>query len=87
MPYKKITRRCGHVETIWLLDSEIENAMAIKNHEDELCDECYKKFTPVDEVEMDYKTYKIEYGGSYRTKPGSYDKDTKQIIVYVPRYP
>lgn len=83
MPKKKITRKCGHQETVWFVDGELNYPQAIKNHEDELCDSCYRLFTPVQEVEMDYKTYKIEFGNC-RTKPNSYDKKTKRIIVYVP---
>ena len=83
MPYQKILRKCGHYETVWLLDSEIGNPASLQAHQDELCNECYARFNDVIEIEMDYKTYKIEFGDC-RTKGGSYDAETKRIIVFVP---
>lgn len=80
---KKIMRSCGHQEKVWLLDSEVNDPKAIKNHEAEICNKCYLILNRVREVEMDYKSYKIEYHNC-RTKPGSYNKESKRIVVYVP---
>lgn len=84
MPYKEILRKCGHYETVFLMDDEVNNPVAMRAHQDELCNECYAMLNDVLEVEMDYKTYKIEFGDC-RTKGGSYDKESKRIIVFVPR--
>ena len=37
-----------------------------------------------EEVEMKYSEYKENYA-DYKTKSGSYDKETKTIVVYVPK--
>ncbi len=84
MPYMTITRKCGHNEKVFLYEDEMNNQNSIKNHCEYECEKCFLKHNNVKEVKMDYSTYKIEY--SYcRTKPNSYDKDSKTIIVYIPK--
>ena len=83
MPYKYIIRSCGHKERVWLQPGEVNDPAAIQYHSEEICLKCYKVRNPVYEKKMDYMTYKTEYHDC-RTKPGSYDDDTKTISVYVP---
>ena len=55
-----------------------------------VCPDCYKTQLDAeaaegcDEVEMSYKEYKTDYADC-KTKRDSYNKETKTIVVYVPR--
>lgn len=83
MPFIKILRKCGHYETVWFLDNEVTNPDSMHAHQDELCEECYVRKNAVREVEMDYKTYKIEFGDC-RIKAGTYNPVEKRVTVFVP---
>ncbi len=84
MPYMTITRKCGHNEKVFLYEDEMNNQNSIKNHCEHECEKCFLKHNNINEVKMSYSSYKIEYSDC-RTKSNSYDKDSKTIIVYIPK--
>ena len=87
-----VTRACGHEETVELYGPNKERESKIKWLESTVCTACYRAEQDAeaakkcDEVEMLYREYKQDYA-ECRTKAGSYNKETKTIIVYVPRKP
>ncbi len=78
-----ITRVCGHKEKIWLVDGEENNAVALSNHSNYPCLQCYLELTPCKPRRMLYCDYKVEYSHC-RTRPNSYDPQTKTIVVFIP---
>lgn len=87
-----VTRACGHEETVQLYGTNKERESKIKWMESTVCTACYRSEQDAeaakkcDEIEMPYREYKQDYADC-RTKSGSYNKETKTIIVYVPRKP
>ena len=82
---------CGHTEEMQLFGKMEDRERKIKYlGKNGLCSECYKKkmneenSENCEEVEMSYREYKENYADC-KTKSGSYDKETKTIIVYVPK--
>ena len=80
---KIITRACGHKEKIWLVDGEENDPVALANHSEYLCLQCYLGSTPCKRHRMLYRDYIIEYSHC-RTLPNSYDPKTKTIVVFIP---
>lgn len=89
-----VRRACGHTEEVDISGSPTQCAQSLKWYRVTICKKCYqeKKFEEeqgnlsekYEEVEMHYSEYKTDYS-EYRYKPGSYNKYTKTIIVYVPQ--
>lgn len=81
---------CGHTE-----ERELFGKVALRMQKIEwwerkcVCSACYQEQKDIensidcDEVEMSYRQYKTEYANC-KTKSGSYNGETKTIIVYVP---
>lgn len=91
MAHYNVKFSCGHEQCIELFGKTSERERKIKWYEEcGVCSECYKEQKAIemsinhDEVEMSYKQYKTEYANC-KTKPGSYNGETKTIVVYVPR--
>ena len=80
-----IKRACGHEEQIEVFGKTSDREYRIKCEENKTCRECYQaeQYKGCNEVEMTYAEYKNNYADC-KTKPGSYDKKNKTIIVYVP---
>ena len=81
---------CGHEEEVQLYGKVEERENKIKYlSKNGICSECYKKkmneenAKNCEEVKMSYREYKNSYSDC-KTKSGSYDKEEKTIIVYVP---
>lgn len=81
---------CGHIQTVYLFGKTEEREKKIKYFEKYcVCQECYDQQKNIEnsdgceEVEMPYREYKTNYS-ECNTKAGSYNGDTKTIIVYVP---
>lgn len=86
-----VTFSCGHTEEIQIYGKAEERERKIKYFgKSGLCPECYKqkmneeKAESCEEVEMKYSEYKENYADR-KTKSGSYDKEEKTIVVYVPK--
>lgn len=85
-----VARACGHEEIVEVYGPNKERECKIKWLERTVCSACYRAeleeaaAKECDEVEMLYREYKQDYADCL-TKSGSYDKETKTIIVYVPR--
>lgn len=86
-----ITFSCGHTHTVDIYGSAAEREHKVKRYETQaVCPDCYKAQLDAeaaegcDEVEMSYKEYKTDYADC-KTKRDSYNKETKTIVVYVPR--
>lgn len=82
---------CGHVHTVELFGKNSERERKIKWYEQcGVCPNCYREQKEIemaithDEIEMFYGEYKRNYANC-KTKPGSYNGETKTIIVYVPK--
>ena len=82
---------CGHTETVELFGKNADRQRKIAWFEESgLCSKCYaeKKAAEMtegfDAVEMFYGDYKEKFSDC-KTKPGSYNRETKTIIVYVPK--
>lgn len=82
---------CGHVHTVELFGKSEERQKKIAYFEKcGVCPDCYKeqkeieKSVGCDEVEMSYRDYKTNYA-ECKTKSGSYNGETKTIVVYVPK--
>jgi hypothetical protein len=80
-----VKRSCGHEEQVDLYGKTSERENKIKWMESKLCKACYNQGQDADckEIEMSYREYKEDYNHC-KTKPGSYDKKYKTIVVYVP---
>ena len=83
-----VTYLCGHdgVENITGTNVNGERDRKLKwIEENKLCYDCYIKeqIEGCKEIEMHYKEYKDNYANC-RAKKGSYNKESKTIIVYVP---
>lgn len=81
---------CGHEETIELFGKGTERERKIVYFEKYgVCSCCYREMKEMEkaagckEVEMFYGKYKKEFANC-KTKAGSYNGETKTIIVYVP---
>lgn len=96
-PERKITMKyevkfsCGHTETVELFGKNADRQRKIAWFEESgLCSKCYaeKKAAEMadgfDAVEMFYGDYKEKFSDC-KTKPGSYNRETKTIIVYIPK--
>lgn len=90
-----ITHTCGHTEEhqIYGTNAHGERDRKIAWLETTLCPECYRKEqaekaaaeaseSGLTETEMKYSEYKNNYADC-KTKPGSYNKESKTIIVFV----
>lgn len=77
-----VTRACGHEEVVNLYGPNAQREAKIKWLESTVCANCYNA-EGCDEVEMLYREYKENYADC-KTKQGSYDRENKTIIVYVP---
>lgn len=77
----EVTRSCGHVQTIEVFGKASERERKITWYETTPCRDCEMKET-CEAVEMHYSQYKNEYADC---KTGEYNKETKTIIVYVPK--
>lgn len=82
---------CGHTETVELFGKNADRQRKIAWFEESgLCSKCYAEQKSAemaegfDAVEMFYGEYKEKYSDC-KTKPGSYNRETKTIIVYVPK--
>lgn len=82
---------CGHTHTVELFGKTSERERKIKWYEEvAVCPDCYREQKEIEmqithnEIEMFYGDYKRNYP-NYKTKPGSYNGETKTIIVYVPK--
>lgn len=82
---------CGHKETIELFGKTNERERKISYFKKYgVCSCCYKeqkeieKSIDCEEIEMYYGEYKKNYSNC-ETKAGSYNGETKTIIVYVPK--
>lgn len=83
---------CGHEGTVQLFGPGKERERKIWWYENRCdCPECYAKrqsekmAEEYDEVEMHYGEYKTKYSAC-KTKQGSYNPDTKTIVVFVPKH-
>lgn len=81
---------CGHTHTVELFGKTSEREQKIAWYEKSgVCPDCYKEQKNIEssidceEVEMSYKQYKNEYANC-KTKSGSYNGETKTIVVFVP---
>lgn len=86
-----VTFACGHTHTVDLYGPGAARERKIKWYENScLCPDCYaaqkaaEMADAFDEVEMSYAEYKREHA-ECKTKPGTYNKATRTIIVYVPK--
>lgn len=86
-----VTFSCGHTEEIQIYGKAEERERKIKYFgKSGLCPECYKKkmneekAENCEEVRMSYREYKENYADC-KTKSGSYDKEEKTIVVYIPK--
>lgn len=90
-----VTHTCGHEEVhqIYGTNAHGERDHKIEWLETTLCSECWKKEREVKaaaearesgmhEVEMKYSEYKNNYSDC-KTRPNSYNRETKTIIVFV----
>lgn len=86
---------CGHTEPMYLFGKETERQRKIAWWEEQgMCTKCYRAWLAVkmaedhDEVEVSYRDYKNGQYGKYddcKIKPGSYNAETKTIILYMPK--
>lgn len=81
-----VKRACGHEEQVEVFGTTKERENKIKWYEATDCTSCYSKAanSNCEEIEMTYSEYKNNYADC-KTKPNSYNKSTKTIIVYVPK--
>lgn len=82
---------CGHTETVDLFGKNTDRQRKIAWFEESgLCSKCYAEQKAAemaegfDAVEMFYGEYKEKYSDC-KAKTGSYNRETKTIIVYVPK--
>ena len=82
---------CGHAEEVQIYGKAEERERKIKYFgKSGLCPECYKKkmneekSENCEEVRMSSREYKENYADC-KTKSGSYDKEEKTIVVYIPK--
>ncbi len=82
---------CGHTETVELFGKNADRQRKISWFEESgLCSKCYaeQKAAEMAEgfnaVEMFYGDYKEKFSNC-KTKPGSYNRETKTIVVYIPK--
>lgn len=81
---------CGHEEEKELFGKTSERERKIDYFEKYgICTKCWREQKAIEdsigceEVEMSYRQYKTEFA-SCKTKAGSYNGETKTIVVYVP---
>ena len=83
-----VTFSCGHTQEVQIYGKAEERERKIKYFgKSGLCPECYKKKMNeenCEEVRMSYREYKENYADC-KTKSGSYDKEEKTIVVYIPK--
>lgn len=86
-----VTFSCGHTETVEIYGKAEDREKKIAYYgKSGICRKCYEKMMNeknsenCEEVEMKYSEYK-ENHADCKTKAGSYDKETKTIVVYVPK--
>ena len=87
----EITFSCGHTAIIDLFGTNEQRERKIKWYETYGdCPDCYEarinaeNAEGCDAIEMPYREYKEKYS-ECKTERGSYNKETKTIVVYVPR--
>ena len=85
-----ITYSCGHEGTVQLFGKAADRERKIQYLQTKcVCPECAREQKNIEksighkEVEMSYREYKTNYSNC-ETKVGSYNGDTKTIVVYVP---
>lgn len=91
MAWYSVKFSCGHEEGVQLFGKSSDRFRKIEYFEKYgVCSACYKEqqrnkmLIDHDEIEMFYGDYKKQYPDC-KTKPGSYNGETKTIIVYVPK--
>lgn len=84
-----ITYSCGHEEVVQLFGKGTEREKKIDYYQTRgICKACWMEQKAIemslknDEIEMPYRQYKQEYA-SCKTKPGSWNPETKTIVVYM----
>ena len=83
-----VKRACGHEETIQVYGSVKDREYTIHKEEKKLCVHCLaeeqkKQYENCDMVEVPYREYKEKYSECV-TLTGSYNPDTKTIVVFIP---
>ena len=86
-----ITYACGHTGAVNICGTAAERQKKLEWYQTSaVCPDCYRAekeaeaSAECEEVEMKYSEYKNGYADC-KTKSGSYDPETKTIVVYVPR--
>ena len=86
-----VTFSCGHAETVEIYGKTEDREKKIAYYgKSGICRKCYEKMMNeknsenCEEVRMSYREYKENYADR-KTKSGSYDKEEKTIVVYVPK--
>ncbi|RGK41968.1 hypothetical protein DXD17_02755 [[Ruminococcus] lactaris] len=86
-----VTFSCGHTETVEIYGKTEDREKKIAYYgKSGICRKCYEKMMNeknsenCEEVRMSYREYKENYADR-KTKSGSYDKEEKTIVVYVPK--
>ena len=86
-----VTFSCGHTEVVELYGKSEDRETKIAYYgKSGICRKCYEKMMNeknsenCEEVRMSYREYKENYADC-KTKSGSYDKEGKTIVVYVPK--
>lgn len=81
---------CGHDDTVELFGKNTDRQRKIDYFMNYgICSACYKEQKTIEnsigceEQTMSYREYKTNYADC-KTKPGSYNGETKTIVVYVP---
>lgn len=81
---------CGHTHTVQLFGKYADRERKIEYFERcGVCPDCYREMKEMEnaigckEVKMHYAEYKKNYPDC-KTKSGSYNREEKTIIVYVP---
>lgn len=86
-----VTFSCGHAETVEIYGKTEDREKKIAYYgKSGICRKCYEKMMNeknsenCEEVRMSYREYKENYADR-KTKSGSYDKEEKTIVVYIPK--
>lgn len=81
---------CGHDEVVELFGKVADRERKMDYYKNYgVCSACYREQKAIEnsigceEKEMSYREYKTSFA-SCKTKPGSYNGETKTIVVYVP---
>lgn len=82
----EVKMACGHIHTVELFGKASDRERKIKwLEENGICPDCKAKEAArgCEEIEMHYGEYKKNYSNC-KTKPNSYNAETKTVVVYVP---